>query len=40
VATAALLFHADNLPAYQTAVAVVSGGNLDPALLAQILTEA
>jgi len=38
VATAALLFHADKLPAYKTAVAVVSGGNVDPAQLAQILT--
>jgi threonine dehydratase len=39
VATAALLFHAAQLPPYTTAVAVVSGGNVDPALLAQILTE-
>jgi len=39
VATAALLFHASELPPYATAVAVVSGGNVDPALLAQILTE-
>ncbi|MGD0629358.1 MAG: threonine/serine dehydratase [Terracidiphilus sp.] len=39
VAAAALLFHAHELPAYKTAVAVVSGGNVDPALLAQILTE-
>jgi len=39
VATAALLFHAAELPAYTTAVAVVSGGNIDPALLAQILTD-
>jgi threonine dehydratase len=39
VAAAALLFHASELPAYTTAVAVVSGGNVDPALLAQILTE-
>jgi threonine dehydratase len=39
VATAALLFHGGELPAYTTAVAVVSGGNVDPALLAQILTE-
>jgi threonine dehydratase len=38
VATAALLFHADKLPAYKTAVAVVSGGNVDPAQLADILT--
>jgi threonine dehydratase len=40
VATAALLFHQDELPKYRTAVAVVSGGNVEPALLAQILTEA
>ena len=39
VATAALLFHADQLPAYRKAVAVVSGGNVDPAMLAQVLTE-
>jgi threonine dehydratase len=39
VAAAALLFHADKLPVYKTAVAVVSGGNVDPALLAQILIE-
>jgi threonine dehydratase len=40
VATAALLFHAEQLPAYKTAVAVVSGGNVDPVQLAQILMEA
>jgi len=40
VAAAALLFHAEELPAYHNAVAVISGGNIDPALLAQILTEA
>jgi len=40
VAAAALLFHGDQLPAYRTAVAVVSGGNVDPALLADVLTEA
>jgi threo-3-hydroxy-L-aspartate ammonia-lyase len=38
VATAAALFRSDELPAGQT-VAVVSGGNIDPGLLAQILTE-
>ena len=38
VATAALLFHAAELPPYTTAVAVVSGGHVDPAQLAQILT--
>jgi threonine dehydratase len=40
VAAAALLFHPDQLPDFITAAAVVSGGNVDPALLAQILTEA
>jgi threonine dehydratase len=40
VATAALLFHAHELPAYRKAVAVVSGGNVDPVMLAQVLTEA
>ncbi len=39
VAAAALLFHGAELPSYTTAVVVVSGGNVDPALLAQILTE-
>jgi threonine dehydratase len=39
VTTAALLFHAGQLPAYKKAVAIVSGGNVDPAMLAQILTE-
>ncbi|HEY2469699.1 MAG TPA: threonine/serine dehydratase [Terracidiphilus sp.] len=39
VTTAALLFHRDQLPPFKTAVAVVSGGNVDPTLLAQVLTE-
>ena len=39
VSTAALLFHGDQLPAYRNAVAVVSGGNVDPVMLAQVLTE-
>jgi len=39
VATAALLFHAEQLPPYRKAVAVVSGGNVDPKLLAEVLTE-
>ena len=39
VAAAALLFHAAELPAYTKAVAVVSGGNVDPALLAEVLKE-
>ena len=40
VSSAALLFHAAELPAYKTAVAIVSGGNVDPVLLAGVLTEA
>lgn len=39
VAAAALLFHTVELPAYSTAVAVISGGNVDPSLLAEVLTE-
>jgi threonine dehydratase len=39
VAAAALLFHADQLPAYRKAVAIVSGGNVAPEFLAQVLTE-
>jgi len=39
VTTAALLFHADELPDYRKAVAVVSGGNVDPKMLAEVLTE-
>ncbi len=39
VSTAALLFHAHQLPPYRKAVALVSGGNVDPAQLAQVLTE-
>jgi threonine dehydratase len=39
VAAAALLFHPDQLPDYRIAAAVVSGGNVDPAQLAQILTK-
>jgi threonine dehydratase len=39
VTTAALLFHAAQLPPYKNVAAVVSGGNVDPALLAQVLTE-
>jgi len=39
VAAAALLFHGDELPEYRTAVAIVSGGNVDPTMLAEILTE-
>jgi threonine dehydratase len=36
-ATAALLFHADQFPPFRKAVAVVSGGNVDPAMLAEVL---
>jgi threonine dehydratase len=39
VAAAALLFHGHQLPPYRKAVAVVSGGNVDPAILAEVLTE-
>jgi threonine dehydratase len=39
VSTAALLFHGHQLPAWRKAVAVVSGGNVDPAQLAQVLSE-
>jgi threonine dehydratase len=39
VTTAALLFHAAELPAYRKAAAIVSGGNVDPRLLAEVLTE-
>jgi threonine dehydratase len=38
VATAAAVYRADELPGGRT-VAVVSGGNIDPGLLARILTE-
>jgi threonine dehydratase len=39
VTSAALLFHAAELPAYRKAVALVSGGNVDPRMLAEVLTE-
>jgi threonine dehydratase len=39
VTTAALLFHSSKLQDYKTAVAVVSGGNVDPRQLAEVLTE-
>jgi threonine dehydratase len=39
VSSAALLFHREQLPPFKTAVAVVSGGNVEPALLAEVLTE-
>jgi threonine dehydratase len=39
VSSAALLFHAAQLPPHKKAVAVVSGGNVAPELLAEVLTE-
>jgi threonine dehydratase len=33
---AAFLFHADKLPNTNINVAVISGGNIDPALLAEL----
>lgn len=39
VTTAALLFHAAELPPYKHAAAIVTGGNVDPRLLAEVLTE-
>lgn len=39
VAAAALLFHAAELPPYHKAVAVLSGGNVAPEQLVQVLTE-
>lgn len=39
VTTAALLFHAHELPPYKKAAAIISGGNVDPVLLADVLTE-
>ncbi|HEX8712946.1 MAG TPA: pyridoxal-phosphate dependent enzyme, partial [Terracidiphilus sp.] len=39
VTAAALLFHAGELPAYRRAAAIVSGGNVDPKLLAEVLTK-
>jgi len=39
VTFAAFLFHAEQLPASRKTVAVISGGNLEPALLARVLSE-
>jgi threonine dehydratase len=39
VTTAALLFHAHELPPYKNAVAIVSGGNVAPEMLANVLCE-
>jgi threonine dehydratase len=40
VALAAYLFHADDLPARRRYVAIVSGGNVDPALFAEVIAAA
>ena len=40
VATAALLFHRHELPPHRTAVAIISGGNAEPATLLRILGSA
>jgi threonine dehydratase len=40
VATAALLFHRHELPPHRTAVAIVSGGNAEPATLLRVLGTA
>lgn len=37
VPVAALLYHGEELPEYRRAVAVVSGGNVDPAMLAEVV---
>jgi threonine dehydratase len=39
VTTAALMFHAHELPPYKKAVAIVSGGNVAPEMLADVLLE-
>jgi threonine dehydratase len=39
VTTAAWLFHRSELPPVQHPVAIISGGNVDPAMLAEILAE-
>ena len=39
VTTAALLFHGQELPSFRTAAAIVSGGNVDPKFLAEVLSE-
>ena len=39
VTFAAFLFRADQLPPARKTVAVISGGNIDPALLARVLSE-
>lgn len=39
VTTAALLFHSASLPSYKKAVAVLSGGNVEPTVLKEVLSE-
>ena len=39
VATAALLFHREELPPHRTAVAIISGGNAEPQMLLRILSS-
>jgi len=39
VTLAAVLFHADELPKVRKVVAIVSGGNIDPALRAELEAE-
>lgn len=39
VATAALLFHRHELPAHRTVVAIISGGNAEPATLRRVLNS-
>jgi threonine dehydratase len=39
VTFAAFLFRACQLPASQKSVAVISGGNIDPALLSRVLAD-
>jgi threonine dehydratase len=39
VTTAALMFHSHELPPYKKAVAILSGGNVAPEMLAQVLLE-
>jgi threonine dehydratase len=36
VATAGFLFHADQLPKTKLNVAIISGGNIEPAMLADL----
>jgi len=39
VATAAVLYHSPELPPFRNAVAVMSGGNVEPEILRQVLSE-